>query len=60
MTLDALLAALIFDQGGDLEKAHADIPLMNTNGLWHGSAAFFEKIDRDNLLALKMERVKAI
>lgn len=47
MTLDGLLAALIFEQGGDLEKAHADIPLKNTNGLWHGSAAFIEKIDTE-------------
>ena len=45
MTLDALLAALIFEQTGDLEKAHSEIPLMNTQGLWHGSAAIFEKID---------------
>lgn len=47
MTLDALLAALIFDQCGDLEKAHADIPLKNSNGLWYGSAAIFEKIDTE-------------
>lgn len=47
MTLDGLLAALIFEQSGDLEKAHANIPLKNTNGLWHGSAAFFEKIDTE-------------
>lgn len=45
MTLDALLAALIFEQSGDLEIAHSEIPLMNTQGLWHGSAAIFEKID---------------
>ena len=47
MTLDALLAALIFEQSGDLEKAHADIPLKNTNGLWHASAAIIEKIDTE-------------
>ena len=45
MTLDALLAALIFDQTGDLEKAHQAIPLQNTNGLWHASAAVVEKQD---------------
>jgi len=45
MTLDALLAALIFEQTGDLAKAHSEIPLMNTQGLWNGSAAIFEKID---------------
>lgn len=43
MTLDALLAGIIFDQTGDLEKAHGDIPLANTEGLWHGSAAIVEK-----------------
>lgn len=45
MTLDALLAALIFDQTGDLEKAHSEIPLQNTSGLWHASAAVVEKQD---------------
>ena len=37
MTLDALLAAIIFDDCGDIDKAHSDIPLKNTDGLWHGS-----------------------
>lgn len=45
MTLDALLAALIFDQTGDLEQAHSAIPLQATEGLWHGSAAIVEKLD---------------
>lgn len=44
LTLDALLAALIFDESGDLEKAHSSIPLANTDGLWHASAAFIEKV----------------
>lgn len=45
MTLDALLAALIFEETGDLDKAHSEIPLLNKNGLWYGSAAIVEKID---------------
>jgi CRISPR type IV-associated protein Csf3 len=39
MTLDALLAALIFEATGDLQKAHHEIPLQQTQGVWHGSAA---------------------
>jgi len=45
MTLDALLAGIIFDQTGDIEKAHSQIPLANSHGLWHGSAAIVEKTD---------------
>lgn len=45
MTLDALLAGLIFDQSGNVEKAHSEIPLANSRGLWHGSAAIVEKTD---------------
>ena len=42
LTLDALLASLIFERGADAERAHADIPLACTNGLWSASAALFE------------------
>ena len=45
MTLDALLAAILFDAGASLEAAHTDIPLKNTQGLWHGSAAIYEAIE---------------
>ena len=45
MTLDALLAGIIFDHSGNVEKAHSEIPLMNSQGLWHGSAAIAEKTD---------------
>ena len=45
MTLDALLAGLIFDQTGDVYRAHGEIPLLNSQGVWHASAAFAEKID---------------
>ncbi len=44
MTLDALLAAIIFDQYGDVDRAHSEIPLKNSDGLWHGSAAVYEHI----------------
>ncbi|NDG19787.1 MAG: hypothetical protein EB117_16195 [Betaproteobacteria bacterium] len=43
MTLDALLAAVLFDEHGDVNRAHAEIPLAHTQGLWHGSAAIYEK-----------------
>ena len=45
MTLDALLAAILFDEHEDLERAHSEIPLRCTNGLWHASAAVYEKQD---------------
>ena len=44
-TLDALLAALLFDRLDDVEAAHAAVPLANTNGLFHASAAIYEHID---------------
>jgi hypothetical protein len=43
MTLDALLAAVLFDEHGDIDRAHSEIPLAQTEGLWHGSAAVYEK-----------------
>ena len=45
MTLDALLAAVLFDSGETVEAAHAKIPLKNTQGLWHGSAAVYETLE---------------
>lgn len=42
MTLDALLAALIFDQTQDVDLAHSSIPLMCSNGLFHASGAITE------------------
>jgi hypothetical protein len=41
-TFDALLAAVVFDQTGSLESAHADLPLKQTSGLWHASSAIIE------------------
>lgn len=46
MTLDALLAALKFDELKNVEQAHQSIPIKQTKGLFHASAAFFEPIDK--------------
>lgn len=42
VTLDALLAALIFERTGSVSAAHENIPLSCHEGLWHASSAFFE------------------
>ncbi|MDO8206750.1 MAG: hypothetical protein Q7T38_02895 [Gallionella sp.] len=42
MTLDGLLAALLFDELQDVEAAHAAIPIRQTDGLHHASAAILE------------------
>jgi hypothetical protein len=44
-TLDAILAAVIFDQCNDVEQAHSTLPLRDTHGLFHASAAILEPID---------------
>lgn len=41
LPLDSLLAAMIYRESEDIAIAHRDIPLDRTDGLWHGSAAFF-------------------
>lgn len=46
MTFDALLAGILFDQIGDVEQAHANVPVRVTEGLFHASAAIFEPIDQ--------------
>lgn len=38
-TLDGLLGALLFDELQDVDAAHAAIPLLSTQGLFHASAA---------------------
>jgi hypothetical protein len=42
LTLDALLASLIFEGCGDIEVAHNTIPLACSDGLFHASAALLE------------------
>jgi hypothetical protein len=49
LTLDAILAAVLFDSGLSVEEAHEQIPLNNTNGLWHGSAAVLEPLETGRL-----------
>jgi len=45
MTFDAILAGTLFDQIGDVDEAHAAIPIRRTAGLYHASAARFEVLD---------------
>lgn len=45
LTLDALLAAILFDSGSAVSAAHDGIPLRNTDGVWHGSAVLFEPLE---------------
>ena len=49
MTLDGLLAALLFDELQDVDSAHAAIPVKHTNGLYHASAVVMEPIDRGRI-----------
>lgn len=42
LTLDGLLAGALFSRLQDLDRALAEIPLKQTNGVFHGSAAFLE------------------
>lgn len=43
MTLDGILAAAHYRFHGDLAAAHADLPLRETAGVWHGSTVLFEE-----------------
>ena len=38
MTFDSLLAAVLFDRMGDVDAAHASIPIKSTDGLFHASS----------------------
>ena len=42
MTLDGLLAALLFDELQDVDAAHAAIPIRQVDGLYSASAAIME------------------
>ena len=42
LTFDALLGALLFERCGEVEAAHRAIPLADTDGLFHASAAIFD------------------
>ena len=41
LTLDSILAAQIYRETEDFNYANANIPLLRTDGVWHGSAALF-------------------
>ena len=49
MTLDGLLAAILFDELQDVATAHAAIPVKSTAGLFHASAAVMEPIERGRI-----------
>ena len=55
-TLDALLAAGIFDQTGDLEQAHHDLPLARTSGIYHASRAMFEPLSTERAAIVQSMR----
>jgi len=40
LTLDALLAAALYERTGNFQKAHAEIPLDTSNRVHHGSVGF--------------------
>jgi hypothetical protein len=42
LTLDALLASLIFETTGDIDVAHNTVPVACSDGLFHASAALLE------------------
>ena len=42
LTLDSLLAGIVFEQTGDIDAAHERLPLARSDDLWHASAALFE------------------
>lgn len=45
LTLDALLAAVLFECAGDVDAAHESVPLARSGGLFHASAAILEPWD---------------
>lgn len=45
LTLDALLAAVLFERAGDVDAAHESVPLARSGGLFHASAAILEPWD---------------
>lgn len=47
LTLDAFLAALIFEECGDVDQAHSTVPLACSDGLFHASAVLIEPYSSD-------------
>lgn len=46
LTLDALLAGLAYMRTGDARRAEAEVPLRQTDGLFHASAAIMDPLAR--------------
>jgi hypothetical protein len=46
MTIDGILASQLFDELNDVDNAHAAIPIKQTQGLFHASAAIFEPYEK--------------
>ena len=44
LTLDSMLGAAIFKRTGDVNAAVRDVPLAQSGGIWHGSAAFLDRV----------------
>ena len=49
LTLDALLAAVLFDRLQDVDAAHSSVPLRCSEGLFHASAAVAEHVDKSRI-----------
>ena len=49
MTLDALLAGILFDDLQDVGAAHSSVPIKCTEGLFHASAAIYESFDQSRV-----------
>ena len=44
LTFDGILASQLFDVIGQVDEAHAAVPIANTDGLFHASAALFDEV----------------
>ena len=49
LTLDSLLASILFEELQDVDAAHAAIPLVQSDGVFHASAAILEPIHVENI-----------
>lgn len=49
LTFDALLASVLFDELEDVDAAHSAIPIKQSKGLFHASAAIYEPLDHSRV-----------
>jgi len=49
LTLDALLASILFEELQDVDAAHAAIPIVKSDEVFHASAAILEPIHTENI-----------